>query len=205
MTDNKNHPGKLIVLEGISGTGKETQARELSENLNGRGIKNIIVFHPTPATKTLLSDWRGERNIDHITETYLLLADRYDTVSRIIKPALDSGTWVIGLRNFVSALVYQARTPAEVKWTENEFRRFEPSPDLLFYFDITSAQAQVRINSRHQQTGEPLGKFETPELLEQKRQIYIKRLENFPHMRIDASDTIENIQSAIISSVNTFL
>ena len=45
--------GKLITLEGISGTGKETQAKLLQKFLGGRGIKAEIVYHPSPDLKKI--------------------------------------------------------------------------------------------------------------------------------------------------------
>ena len=126
------HQGKLIVFEGISGTGKETQAKLLKKYLTSKGILSQIVYHPTPDLKEVLSLWRKKRAIDHSTEIYLLLADRSDRVRQAIKPALAKGEWVISLRNWMSALVYQATTAEERSWVTQEFARFEPKSDHLF-------------------------------------------------------------------------
>lgn len=191
--------GKLIVLEGISGTGKETQAKLLKEYLASKGIVSHIVFHPTPDLKEVLSVWRRNRSIDHITEIYLLLADRSDRVRQVINPALARGEWVISLRNSLSALVYQAKTPKERAWTTKEFSRFEPEPDLLFFFDITPEAAITRIKKRHDETGEAIGKFETPGHLAQKRAAYLSVLQSIKHTRIDANQSVSNIHTQIIS------
>lgn len=193
-----NH-GKLIVLEGISGTGKETQAKLLKEYLTSKGIVSHIVFHPTPDLKEVLSAWRKNRSIDHITEIYLLLADRSDRVRQVIKPALEKGEWVISLRNWISALVYQATTPEERTWVVQEFARFEPTPDILFFFDLKPEAALARITKRHKETGEALGKFETPELLHEKCHAYQSALKHIPHVTIDAFQSIKKIHQDIIS------
>lgn len=194
-------PGKLIVLEGISGTGKETQAKLLKEYLITKGIASQIVFHPTPDLKEILTAWRGKRGIDHITEIYLLLADRADRVRQVIKPALEKGEWVISLRNSVSALVYQAKTPQERDWVTSEFSSFEPTPDHLFFFDITPEEAMARITNRHEETGEPLGKFETLDHLAQKRTSYQEVLKSMSHIRLDATQSIETIHQNITRSI----
>lgn len=183
--------GKLIVFEGISGTGKETQAKLLHEYLATRGIKSQIVYHPSPELKAILFQWRKTRHIDHVSEAYFLLADRYDRVRQVIKPTLARGEWVICLRNWVSALVYQAKTPEERTWITQEFFRFEPKPDVLFFFDITPDAAMKRIIKRRKETGEPLGHFETKEHLYEKRKKYELILKTISHIRIDASQSVD--------------
>jgi dTMP kinase len=190
--------GKLIVFEGVSGTGKETQAKLLQKFLATQKIKSNIVFHPSPELKEIFSAWRKERSIDALTETYLLLADRSSRVRQQIRPALEKGEWVISLRNYVSALVYQGKTEKDWTWITNEFLRFEPKPDYLFYFDITPGDAMKRILLR----GEPLGKFETPTLLNEKRKNYKKILQAIPHITVDASQSIERIHRGIISNLH---
>ena len=187
--------GKLIVFEGISGTGKETQAKLLGDFLSRKGIQSTIVYHPSPQLKEILSAWRKERSIDHIAEIYLLLADRQSRVRQLIVPALTRGEWVIILRSWVSALVYQGKTEKEKSWIAREFGAFEPIPDYLFYFDIDPDVAYKRAKDRHEKTGEPMGKFETLVLLNQMRNRYQQVLKTIPHKTIDASLSIESIHT----------
>ncbi len=194
--------GKLIVFEGISGTGKETQAKLLKDYLAKKSITARIVYHPSPEVKLLFSEWRKERHIDNITEIYLLLADRYDRVRQGIQPALALGEWVISLRNWMSALVYQAKSEDDHQWITQEFARFEPKPDVFFYFDLPPEKAMERITKRHETTGEALGKFETIEALQEKYQRYREVLAGFPHIAIDAGQTIEQIHKQIVSHVS---
>ena len=196
---------KLIVFEGISGTGKETQAKLLRDYLSKQKITTQIVYHPTPEMKTILSTWRKLRNIDRLTEVYLLMADRSDRVRQIIQPALKRGDWVISLRNYVSALVYQGRSEKDRDWISREFAHFEPQPDYLFYFDIDPVHVLSRIKKRYQETGEALGSFEKRELLEEKLAAYKKVLQMIPHITIDANLSIETIHSEIISHLGVDL
>lgn len=189
--------GKLIVFEGISGTGKETQAKLLRDYLGSLGIKSHIVYHPSPELKEILSEWREKRHIDYISESYFLLADRYDRVRQIIKPALARGEWVISLRNWVSALVYQAKTKSDREYIRKEFGWFEPKPDRLFFFDITPEEAMKRVEKRSKEFGEPLGYFETREHLYEKSKTYDLVLKAIPHVRIDASQSVETIHRTI--------
>lgn len=189
--------GRLIVFEGISGTGKETQAKLLQSYLTTRGIKSHIVYHPSPELKAILSEWRKTRHIDHVSEAYFLLADRYNRVIDVIKPAIVRGEWVISLRNWVSALVYQAKSKSDREYLTKEFGWFEPVPDVLFFFDISPDAAIKRIMMRHNEAGEPLGKFETRALLSQKRSAYKNVIKSMKHERIDASQKIEAMHKII--------
>jgi len=193
--------GKLIVFEGVSGTGKETQAKLLQEYLQSKHITSVIVYHPTPELKEILSMWRKDRHIDAITEVYLLLADRYDRVRKIINPAIAKGQWVISLRNALSAQVYQGTTLKMRRWIRKEFSLFEPVPDKLFYFSITPENALKRIMKRHEETGEAIGKFENPKDLEKKQLTYKNVLRDIFHVSIDAALAIPTIHEKIISSL----
>lgn len=195
--------GKLIVFESTSGTGKETQAKLLLKYLSDRGIKSRVVYHPSPELKEILSQWRKTRNIDHISEAYFLLADRANRVEGVINPALGRGEWVISLRSWISALVYQAKTASDRRHFTKEFSSFEPKPDLLFFFDLTPEAALARVMKRHSETGEALGKFETPDLLRQKADAYQSVLKHIPHITIDASQSIEKIHQDITSHLSS--
>lgn len=197
--------GKLIVFEGVSGTGKETQARLLQKFLASKKITSSIIFHPSPELKIILSSWRKARGITSLTETFLLLADRSSRVNQTILPALAKGEWVISLRNYVSALAYQGKTSRERLWIRSMFAHFEPKADTLFYFDITPKAAMGRIRMRHRKTGEPLGHFETPKLLEEKRKNYRVVMKTIPHVTLDASRSIDEIAFDIQHAVRTLI
>lgn len=198
--------GRFIVFEGVSGTGKETQAKLLQKTLRERyHVDCHVVYHPTPALKSLLRDWRKDRHIDAMTEVYLLLADRYDRMTKDILPLLNTGAWVISLRSYVSAMVYQGSTVKDRMWIAQEFSIFEPKPDSLFYFKISPHEALLRIHKRHDETGEPLGKFETKFYLSQKIQAYESVLQDISHIPIDARESIESIKQSIYSHLLPFL
>jgi dTMP kinase len=189
--------GKLIVFEGISGTGKETQAKLLQNYLSSKRITSRIVFHPSPELKKILTTWRKERSIDWKTEVYLLLADRHDHVQRVITPTLKKGEWIISLRSWISALVYQAKTNQDRIWVSKEFSRFEPTPDYFFYFFLTPNEAMERIMQRHKKTDEVLGKFETEAALNEKLETYQSVLKNISYTSVDSSYSIDAMHKNI--------
>ena len=173
--------GKLIVFEGVSGTGKETQAKLLQKFLKKKGITSHIVFHPSPELKKIL---RAQPSV--AAELRLLAADRLRRVTQDIEPALQKGEWVISLRNYISAYVYQG--------DGGSVKKIDIKPDWVFYFDIEPEVAMQRIVSR----GETRGKYEKISLLNEKRKRYQKVLKNIPHIMIDAAASIDDIHKKMV-------
>jgi dTMP kinase len=197
--------GKYIVFEGISGTGKETQAKRLMKFLTHQHKIVHVVYHPTPDLKQIIMTWRKERNIDSVTEAYFLLADRSDRVRQVIGPSLQRGEWVVSLRNYVSALVYQGNTRAEQTQIMHEFLRFEPKPDILFYFDIAPTVSRDRVLERHKKTGEPIGQFESQSELTKRLHKYHQILRTIPHVTLNAERTVDQIHKEIISRISILM
>ena len=195
------YKGKYIVFEGISGTGKETQAKLLAQYLKKKGRDVEIIFHPTVRLKQVLKDWR-KKSISLMTEAFLFIGDRHDMVEKKLLPALGKGKWVIGLRNRASCMVYQAKTEGEERLINYLFSTFEPKPDLIFYFDLAPKEALKRIKRRTEETGEEKGAFEKIGLLTEKRKKYKKVLGKFHGVfTIDASESVKKIHQKIITKL----
>jgi dTMP kinase len=102
---------RFITLEGGEGTGKSTQAKRLAVALETHGIKCTVTREPggSPGAeeirKLLVEDEPGRW--DALTETLLIFAARADHVSRLIRPALAEGKWVICDRFTDSTYAYQ--------------------------------------------------------------------------------------------------
>lgn len=199
----KLYQGKYIVFEGISGTGKETQAKLLKKYLEKKGKKVEIIYHPHPRLKERLKNWRKEK-ISLMTEAFLFTADRHDMAERKLLPALKKGKWVISLRSRITCMAYQGENEWEEDLIDYLFSTFEPKPDLIFYFDLKPKEALKRINKRTAQTGEEKGVFEKIRLLTEKRKRYKKVLVKFHEVfTIDASGTVEEIQEKIQKRVES--
>ncbi|MGI9440430.1 MAG: dTMP kinase [Parvibaculales bacterium] len=103
--------GKFISFEGGEGGGKSTQAASLAGYLRGKGLHVIETYEPggTPqgeALRDLLVQGEPER-WSIMSELLLMTAARIEHINRLIKPALQDGTWVICDRFFDSTLAYQ--------------------------------------------------------------------------------------------------
>lgn len=104
-------PGRLITFEGGEGAGKSTQIRRLAAGLTEVGVDVVATREPggtegAEAIRALVTEGATDR-WEPLTETLLFLAARHDHVSRLIKPALARGRWVLCDRFIDSTRVYQ--------------------------------------------------------------------------------------------------
>jgi dTMP kinase len=103
--------GQFISLEGGEGTGKSTQSRMLAERLRECGIDVVETREPggSPAAelvrKVLLSG--AGKPFGPELEAALFYAARDDHLETVIRPALESGKWVITDRFADSTRAYQ--------------------------------------------------------------------------------------------------
>jgi len=103
--------GLFIVLEGVEGAGKSTQALLLSRWMKALGISHIRAREPggTPvgeAIRSIVLD-RGELTMPPETELFLILAARAAFVREVVRPALEGGTVVLADRFDFSTFAYQ--------------------------------------------------------------------------------------------------
>lgn len=188
--------GNYIVFEGISGTGKATQACLLVEALNNAGRNAILVFEPSPNRgKETLRKWREE--IDDLdVEMFLFAADRVSIVRSQVLPSLKRGTDVISVRSFLSSRVYQG-TGALGEEFLAFVNSFAPRPDLVLWVDISLELAWERIKERK---GEPRSKFEEIEKLKLHRKRYRRMFAEMDSVVwIDGSGDIPTVHQGIIS------
>jgi len=102
-------PGLFIVLEGIEGSGKSTQARLLSEWLKETGVAHIVTREPggTQVGEEIRRALLHGGDVPARTELLLMLASRAAFVQLVVRPALERGDIVIGDRYELSSFAYQ--------------------------------------------------------------------------------------------------
>jgi dTMP kinase len=103
--------GRFISVEGGEGVGKSTQVGLLAAALDRAGITVRKTREPggspgAEAIRRLLLEGDSQR-WDAISEVLLLIAARHDHVTRLIRPALEQGLWVLSDRFADSTLAYQ--------------------------------------------------------------------------------------------------
>lgn len=101
----------FIVFEGIEGSGKSTQARNLSRHLHEIGRKSVLTKEPggTPLSnriRAILLD-PAEEGMDPLTELLLYAASRRQHVVDVIRPSVEHDAVVLCDRFTDATLAYQ--------------------------------------------------------------------------------------------------
>ena len=98
----------LIIMEGIDGAGKSTQATLLHRRLQDMGKKTILVREPgTSSLGERLRAVTRETQMTHLAEGMLFCAARAELYATSILPALTLGWHVVCDRGPASTLAYQ--------------------------------------------------------------------------------------------------
>ncbi|NWK54596.1 dTMP kinase [Verrucomicrobiaceae bacterium N1E253] len=190
--------GKLIVIEGIDGTGKSTQARMLAEQLRSQGLQVKQSFEPTNGpwgSKLRASATSGRLSIEE--ELELFLKDRRQHVDELIQPTISSGGIVILDRYYFSTMAYQGARgidPLEIRQANESFA---PQPDLLLILDLPVDLALERVGVRDGQANE----FEQRDSLQFCRDLFLS-LQDEPFAKlVDASRDIDEVHRQIMENV----
>lgn len=194
------YSGKLIIIEGISGSGKDTQVKLLTEYLNNKKIKTKIVKYPTEEMRNLWRQWKKTSN-NPKSELHLMLADMANKNEETLD-ALRKGEMVMCLRSSISTQVYQYSDPYDQFFTKYSFR-FDQAPDVIIYLDINPKIAWQRVKRRSKIKG---GKSFFSHIQTKQHLLYNKILSQYPNVvRIDANQSMENVHNEIIYKLKTYL
>jgi len=147
-----NTSGKFIVLEGLEGSGKSTQAKILAESLpNSHLTHEPSDSIPGSLCREIIS---GKGNITQSSLSLLLIADRIEHLNNYITPILKSGQNIICDRYYLSNMAYQASMSLSDKDIYELNKKFGAiSPDLTIFLEVTPQEAMERVNLRKGQEG----------------------------------------------------
>jgi dTMP kinase len=190
--------GILIVIEGIDGAGKSTQARLLLRKLRAGGFNAVSYREPTRGKwgREIKKLARRSDSISPEEELALFVKDREENVRKNLRPALSRRKIVILDRYYFSTMAYQGAKgidPARIK-RANE--RFAVKPDLVFVLDIEAGKGLGRI--RHRKRKDLL--FERKKYLARVRKIF-QGLRGRKFVHLDASRPRLEISEDIAAGV----
>ena len=188
--------GKLIVFEGIDGTGKSTHINRLKEKLEERGIVVVTGYEPTHGQwgkKLRKSAATGRLPIDE--EVSLFLKDREEHVEQVIAPALERGDWVLLDRYYLSMMAYQGACGQDVAAIRRANEEFAPIPDMVIWLDIPVEVAFERIGSRGERDA-----FETEAMLTACRNTFASITDSWMR-RIDGNSDAETVACRVWGEV----
>lgn len=167
--EKQSKKGILIALDGLDGSGKETQTRLLEEALKAKGIPCRSVSFPTydekmsAAVKLYLGGAFGSdpHAVNGYAASVFYGVDRYCSYMLDWKKDYEAGTVILANRYTTANAVHQlSKLPAEdydgfLEWLfDLEYGKMGlPVPDLVLYLCVPPEVSEALIKSRSSQTG----------------------------------------------------
>jgi dTMP kinase len=137
--------GKLIVVEGIDGSGKSTQLSLLSQWLRAQGYAVAFSeWNSSPLVRETTR--RGKKREMFTPSTFSLIhaTDFADRMESYILPLVKAGAVVCADRYAYTAFARDVARGVSRRWVRNLYR-FALRPDLRFYFRVPLDVALQRI------------------------------------------------------------
>jgi len=208
-------PGRLLIFEGLDGSGKSTQAALIGKWLSAQGYR---VFSTEWNSSELVSSVikRGKKKGLLTPTTFSLLhaVDFADRFERRILPPLRAGYLVVCDRYAHTAFVRDAARGCDPAWVRTIYS-FAPRPDLAFYFRVPVATTLKRkLASRQKisyyEAGMDLGLSDDVEESYERFQSRLKReydriAEADRFTVIDSSHPVEEIQRELRGHIRPLL
>lgn len=204
--------GFFIVLEGGEGTGKTTQIKLLAEYLTAQ--QHVVVATKEPGgddgicrhIRSILLDPVNKGVLDDRAETLLFLADRAQHVSTVILPELARGSIILCDRFAASTFAYQSRArnvvSQELTKTMNDFASQNVVPHLTIFLDV---DPEVGLRRK----GNDLSRIDSEDIefhrVVQKGFHDFFILSGWPHVVVNADQSIEDVQKEIRANVQKYL
>jgi dTMP kinase len=139
------YKGKLIVVEGIDGSGKSTQISLLSQWLRSQAFG--VVFSEWNSSPLVRETTRRGKKKEMFTPTTFSLihaTDFADRLERQILPPLKAGAIVCADRYAFTAFARDVARGVSRQWVRNLYR-FAVRPNISFYFRVPLDVALGRI------------------------------------------------------------
>lgn len=157
--------GKLLVVEGLDGSGKATQTELLCRALQKSGRDVLHVAFPDynqPSSSLVKMYLSGEfgsdpEAVNAYAASSFYAVDRFASYVRFWKNAYEEGAVVVADRYTTSNMIYQLeKIPVEereefLRWLEDfEYQKLGiPRPDFVLYLDMPPAISQRLLSARY--------------------------------------------------------
>lgn len=202
--DNRMHRGRLITVEGIDGSGKTTHIDHIHTYLEQQNISVIRTREPGgtemgEALRDILIR-RVDLAMHAETELLLMFSARMEHLQKRIRPAMESGTWVVIDRFIDATYAYQGggrgvsmdRIRLLENWVLNGLE-----PDLTILLDLPVEISLARTKAREQ--ARDRFELQDREFKHTVREAYLERARQNPdRIRIvDASAEIDKVKQEI--------
>ena len=208
--------GRFITFEGGEGCGKSTQIRLLAERLRAVGKDVLLTREPggtalAEKIRSLVREESGDPPNSR-AETLLFIASRAQVVGNVIRPALDSGTWVLCDRFADSTFAYQGYGRGldldELKRI-NSFATGGLEPDRTILLNVSPEVSAGRMRAREAATNTEADRMEKAgdgfhaRLRQGFLELAAAEPERFAVIQADGS--VEEVEEAVWNSIQPML
>ncbi len=139
------YPGKLIVVEGIDGSGKSTQLALLRQWLaSKRFVVSFSEWNSSPMVRQSTRQGKKKQMFTPTTFSLIHATDFADRLERNIIPMLGAGAVVCADRYAYTAFARDVARGVRPAWVRNLYR-MAVKPDIAFYFRVPLQVALDRI------------------------------------------------------------
>jgi len=147
MLKPNNSSGKLIVVEGIDGSGKSTQIDLIYKWLSERG-KSVYFseWNSSPLVKSTTKQGKKSKAFTPTTFSLIQAADFADRWENQFLPMLKAGVIVLADRYAFTGFARDVARGVDPQWVRNLYS-FAYQPDLVIYFKVPLEVAVDRITS----------------------------------------------------------
>ncbi|MBI5765413.1 MAG: thymidylate kinase [Planctomycetes bacterium] len=138
-------PGRLIIVEGIDGSGKSTQIRLVQRWLESMKY-NVFFTEWNSADLVKKTTKKGKKNRS-LTPTTFSLLHATDFAHRLVSnilPPLKAGMIVLADRYVFTAFARDVVRGCDREWVRKVYS-FAPKPDIAFYFRVPIETSVQRI------------------------------------------------------------
>ncbi len=156
--------GRLIVIEGLDGSGKATQAELLAKHLEKTDKHVLKITFPdydnpssTLVKMYLAGEVGGLDEVNVYAASSFYAADRYISFVRSWKKLYESGYTIVADRYTTSNVAHQMPKLPESEWIgyldwlgDYEYTKMGlPRPDLVLYLDMLPETSKLLIKKRY--------------------------------------------------------
>jgi dTMP kinase len=129
-------PGKLIVVEGIDGSGKSTQLQLAMRYLQAKGMPVFFTeWNSADLVKTVTKKGKKKMSLTPMTFSLLHATDFAHRLVHSILPPLKAGMIVLADRYIYTAFARDVIRGCQREWVRRVYQ-FAPRPDRAFYFNV---------------------------------------------------------------------
>lgn len=136
LTRPHEFPGKLIIVEGIDGSGKSTQLQLAMRYLQAKRQPVFFTeWNSADLVKVVTKKGKKKMTLTPLTFSLLHATDFAHRLSHNILPPLKAGMTVLADRYAYTAFARDAVRGCERDWLRQAYQ-FAPRPDLALYFKV---------------------------------------------------------------------